>query len=136
MIPTKSSICPKIQRWQAYSSKSKKLNSIYLLWHAKCLNPSILHVFSRQQPAGSWRLFTKICRAVAVDLHPRVYDIPTPLCPARIDYFLTRAFRMVFLASGTGAIPNNSASIFFPSSAKITALSTAFSNSLTFPGQP
>ena len=59
LIPTKSSICPKIRRWQAYSSKSKKLNSIYLLWHAKCLNPSILHVFSRQQPAGSWRLLPK-----------------------------------------------------------------------------
>ena len=35
-----------------------------------------------------------------------------------------------------GLIPNRSASIFFPESARITALSTAFSSSLTFPGHP
>jgi hypothetical protein len=33
-------------------------------------------------------------------------------------------------------IPKSSASIFFPESARITARSTAFSSSLTFPGHP
>jgi hypothetical protein len=50
----------------------------------------------------------------------------------KLTYFFLRGVDFEL----AGLIPNRSASIFFPESARITALSTAFSSSLTFPGHP